>query len=276
MNTLAKISCGISDNLITRSATVMIKEQRKLIIAPREMPFSAIALENMLKLSRLGVIIAPPTFAYYANINVQHWQLIEKILQTINAKIIVPDYPLAPEANCIDVYSFMTTLYTRIITENPNKRIILMGDSAGGGIALGFAQKSKNDNVKQPDEIILFSPWLDVSMSNPDIINFEKNDNILSKNGLKHAGIKYAGNLNQTDYRVSPIYGDFKGLGKISIFTGTNDMLIADARKCKLLLEKQNIPFNYFEYQDMFHDWVIITSLIESQDVINKIGEIIN
>jgi len=68
MNTLAKISCGISDNLITRSATVMIKEQRKLIVAPREMPFSAIALENMLKLSRLGVIIAPPILGYYANI----------------------------------------------------------------------------------------------------------------------------------------------------------------------------------------------------------------
>ncbi len=68
MNTLAKISCGISDNLITRSASVMIKEQRKLILAPREMPFSAIALENMLKLSRLGVIIAPPVLGYYANI----------------------------------------------------------------------------------------------------------------------------------------------------------------------------------------------------------------
>lgn len=66
MNTLAKIACGISDNLITRCASVMLKEQKKLIIAPREMPFSAIALENMLKLSRLGVIIAPPVMAYYS------------------------------------------------------------------------------------------------------------------------------------------------------------------------------------------------------------------
>ncbi|MBU1658416.1 UbiX family flavin prenyltransferase [bacterium] len=66
MNTLAKVACGISDNLITRCASVMIKEQKKLILAPREMPFSAIALENMLKLSRLGVIIAPPVMAYYS------------------------------------------------------------------------------------------------------------------------------------------------------------------------------------------------------------------
>ena len=66
MNTLAKIACGISDNLITRCAAVMIKEQKKLILAPREIPFSAIALENMQKLSALGIIIAPPVLGYYS------------------------------------------------------------------------------------------------------------------------------------------------------------------------------------------------------------------
>jgi 4-hydroxy-3-polyprenylbenzoate decarboxylase len=66
MNTLAKIACGIADNLVTRAAAVMIKERRPLLLAPREMPFSAIALENMLKLSRLGVLIAPPVMGYYA------------------------------------------------------------------------------------------------------------------------------------------------------------------------------------------------------------------
>jgi len=66
MNTLAKISCGIADNLITRAASVMIKEQKKLLLAPREMPFSAISLENMQKLATLGVIIAPPVMAYYS------------------------------------------------------------------------------------------------------------------------------------------------------------------------------------------------------------------
>lgn len=66
MNTLAKIACGIADNLITRAASVMIKERRTLILAPREIPFSPIALENMHKLSQIGVIIAPPVMAYYS------------------------------------------------------------------------------------------------------------------------------------------------------------------------------------------------------------------
>lgn len=66
MNTLAKVACGISDNLATRVAAVAIKEQKKLLLAPRELPYSAIALENMQKLASLGVIIAPPVMGYYS------------------------------------------------------------------------------------------------------------------------------------------------------------------------------------------------------------------
>lgn len=65
LNTLAKIRMGLSDNLITRAAGVMLKEKRPLILAPREMPFDTIALENMSYLSRLGVVIAPPVYASY-------------------------------------------------------------------------------------------------------------------------------------------------------------------------------------------------------------------
>jgi 4-hydroxy-3-polyprenylbenzoate decarboxylase len=66
-NTLAKIACGISDNLLTRSASVMLKEKKNLILAVREMPLSTIALENMHKLSSYGVSIAPPIMGYYSN-----------------------------------------------------------------------------------------------------------------------------------------------------------------------------------------------------------------
>ena len=67
MKTLAAIANGYASNLITRAADVMIKEKRRLLLAVRESPFSAIHLENMLKLARLGVIIAPPVPSYYFN-----------------------------------------------------------------------------------------------------------------------------------------------------------------------------------------------------------------
>ncbi len=65
MGTLSSIAVGSSDNLINRAADVMIKEERKLILVPREMPYSAIHLENMLKLARLGVCILPPNPGFY-------------------------------------------------------------------------------------------------------------------------------------------------------------------------------------------------------------------
>jgi len=65
MNTLAEVANGIASNLISRSADVTIKEGRKLMIAPREMPFSSIHLENMLKLSKAGVCVMPPNPGFY-------------------------------------------------------------------------------------------------------------------------------------------------------------------------------------------------------------------
>jgi flavin prenyltransferase len=67
MNTLAKCTVGIADSLITRAFSVSLKEKRKVVLAPREMPFNTIQLENMTKLSALGVVIAPPMLGYYSS-----------------------------------------------------------------------------------------------------------------------------------------------------------------------------------------------------------------
>jgi len=67
MRTLAAIAHGLGDNLIHRAADVILKERRKLVLVVRESPFSEIHLENMLKLSRMGVVILPPVPAFYNN-----------------------------------------------------------------------------------------------------------------------------------------------------------------------------------------------------------------
>ena len=66
-NTLGKVAAGIADSLVTRAAHCQLKEGRKVVLVPRETPFSAIHLENMLRLARAGVIILPPNPGFYHN-----------------------------------------------------------------------------------------------------------------------------------------------------------------------------------------------------------------
>lgn len=83
MGTLAAIAQGLSDNLIERAADVMIKENRKLVLVPRETPFSALHLENMLKLARLGVTILPANPGFY-----HHPQRVEDLIDFVVARVL--------------------------------------------------------------------------------------------------------------------------------------------------------------------------------------------
>jgi len=83
MGTLASIAQGLSDNLIERAADVVLKEGRRLVLVPRETPFSAIHLENMLRLSRAGAVILPPSPGFY-----QHPQSVQDIVDFVVARVL--------------------------------------------------------------------------------------------------------------------------------------------------------------------------------------------
>ena len=151
-----------------------------------------------------------------------------------------------------------------------------MGESAGGGLALGFSMFLRNENKNQPSQLILLAPWLDVSMNNPDILAVDKKDKILGIKGLQMAGIGYAGQTKLDNYKVSPIYGGLADLPQISIFVGTHDLLLADARKLKENADKSGVSINYFEYPKMFHVWILLNKLKEAQVATSQIISLIN
>ena len=211
--------------------------------------------------------------SYVGELERYHWHFFKDIINDTNSTIIVPDYPLTPEHTYIEVFRMMEPLYKEIVDKIEDKELILMGDSAGAGLALALYQRIGKLNYRLPDKTILVSPWLDVRMNNPDIDKI--NDPVLKKPLLKLSGKKYAGKNGLKSYLVNPVLGPTDKLRDIYILSGTKDMLNPDAKKFAMANKKE---IKFIEYTDAIHNFVLKKhkkGIISAKEGYEKIVEII-
>lgn len=195
--------------------------------------------------------------SYMAEATQNHWDFLEQLVKDTGYTVIMPDYPLTPKNTYKEVYAMVEPLYKEIIEKVGNDNVIFMGDSAGGGLALGLYEKIAEGNMGLPAKTILISPWLDVRLQNENIQAVEKNDTVLNKEALRIAGIAYAGADGIDSYLVNPIEGDLSTLKNIKIWIGTYDILEPD---CQLLQEKAQEVSGDVEikrYEQAKHIWLI-------------------
>jgi len=212
--------------------------------------------------------------AYVTGFIKLHWHFLKDLIANTQCSITAPDYPLAPKHTYKEVLEMMVKLYRKLLQTVHPDDLILMGDSAGGGLALALAQKLKVENLPQPNHIILLSPWLDITLSNPDIAMIDPIDPFTGIEGLRLAGKAYAGSDDPSYYLLSPINGALDGLGKISVFVGTREILVADTRKLRAMMEAKGVSINYNEYRDMIHVWMLL-HFPESRKAKREIVELI-
>lgn len=213
--------------------------------------------------------------AYVQNFVKQHWKFLAMLVEHTHCTITAPDYPLAPKYTYADAFEMVIPLYKELILR-AGGNMILMGDSAGGGFALALAQRMRSESITQPKKIILLSPWLDITLSNPEIKKISPFDPFLSVVGLRTAGLCYAGSSDPENFMLSPIYGSLEHLGDISVFMGSKDIFAADARKLTRLARKKGISINYREYPDMVHVWMLLNfqeSKLARQEIVSLILE---
>lgn len=195
--------------------------------------------------------------AYFAEMTKEHWDFIEKLVKDTGSMVILPDYPLAPRHNCVDVFNMVTPLYKEIIEKINPENLIMMGDSAGGGLALALEENISEQGLQEPEKTILISPWLDLSMENPEIENVKQYDTDLNYEALVIAGMAYAGEKDIENYLVSPIYGDLSNLKNITIFTGTYDILNPDVHILEQKFKENGTNIKVKEYKKASHIWII-------------------
>ena len=97
--------------------------------------------------------------AYVAEATERHWDFIENMVKDTGATVVLPDYPLTPKYNYKDVFKMVIPLYKEIIDRVDSNNLILMGDSAGGGLGLALEEKISEELLPLPTKTILISPW---------------------------------------------------------------------------------------------------------------------
>lgn len=190
-----------------------------------------------------GAFIEEPT--------VFHLRFIDKLAFNSKLGVYLPIYPLAPNHTYKEAFNFIMYIYLKL--KKSGKEIILMGDSAGGGLAVSFTQYLNNFDIPLPKKLVLFSPWLDLTLSNSHIKDYEKKDPMLATYGLREIGKIWAGKLKLTNYKVSPIYGDFTKLPRMLIFVGTKEIFYPDVALLASILKANRIKTKLVVGQGKFH-----------------------
>ena len=195
--------------------------------------------------------------SYVGELYKEHWNFFRDLIKDTGATIVVPDYPLTPQYRYTDVFGMVLPLYREIVKRVEKENFILMGDSAGGGIALALAEEAGKEGLNQPSKLILISPWLDVTMKNPKIDTVQKHDKMLNKKVLTVAGVAYAGGKDMDKYLVSPINGPLDKLENVIIYTGTYDILNPDVHTFEKLAKEKNLKLDIRETKGAAHIWLI-------------------
>lgn len=135
---------------------------------------------------------------------------------------------------------------------------MVAGDSAGGGLALAVTLALRDRGSDAPAHTALISPWLDATGSHPEIFEMAPRDPWLHPGGLTVAADAYRGELDREHPWVSPLNGDLAGLGPITLFTGTRDILNVDARRFRPLASAAGVSLDFHEAAEMIHVYPLL------------------
>ena len=149
----------------------------------------------------------------------QHWSYMTSLVEGTGATVIAPQYPLAPQHTWRDSYTPLLELGRDVD--------VVMGDSAGGNMALLIAQGLSEVGIQR--DAILISPLIDLTLSSAKTAEYDAVDPWLASDGILHAGAAWAGDDDPQE--VSAMFGSFEGLGRVLVFTGTRDTLHPQARQ---------------------------------------------
>lgn len=183
-----------------------------------------------------------------------HRKMAALLSRAAHMPVLVPDYRLAPEhpfpaavKDSLKAYGYL--LAQGIAEEN----IVVGGDSAGGGLALSMLLALREAGAKLPRAAVLLSPWTDLTVSSPSYERLRKLDPIITREGLREAGLWYAGERSPADPMASPLFADAAGLPPLLVHAGGDEAMLDDSRIFAERARAAGVEVTFKIYEGMWH-----------------------
>lgn len=206
-----------------------------------------------------------------------HRHLISQLCRAAKARALVIGYRLAPENPYPAAIEDVLVSYKWLLSEGfTPEKISVMGDSAGGGLALVLLQAVRDSGFPLPACIVCISPWADLSCSGASMIENARKDALVEREMCIVRARHYAGDLDLRSPSLSPLFGDLSGLPPLLIHVGSEEVLLDDARRLAEKAGKSGMEVDLQVWPKMVHVWHFMSMIIpDGRRAIKDIGSFV-
>jgi len=211
---------------------------------------------------------------YSAGSTNTHRALAGAISESVGARVLLIEYRLCPEHVFPAALEDSLSAYHYLLKQGfKNSRIIIAGDSAGGGLSIALAMSLRDKGEPLPAGIVCISPWADLATTGESYSTRATADPMLLTTNRKKAALLYAGSESLKNPLVSPIYGNFQGLPPILIQVGSEEILYDDALLLSKRAQSGGVDVTLRVWPGMWHVWHLFGRFVpESRKAIEEIG----
>ncbi len=221
------------------------------------------------------VILYFPGGGYVCGSYNTHRALIARIARSSGYKVLAVDYRKAPE----DPYPAATddalAVYKQLLRDGYDN-IVLMGDSAGGGLVLALLQIIRQQKLRNAIGAVLLSPWTDLTLSGETMQSNKEVDPFIKPNLVEIFAKRYYVNNDPENPLISPHFADVSGFPPTLIHVGSHETLLDDSVRMAKKMSEAKVEVKLSVYKDMIHVWHFLGGIMpEANQAIQEIGEFV-
>ena len=214
--------------------------------------------------------------AYVMGSRATHRALAGRIARAANARVLIPDYRLAPEAPFPAAIEDAVLCWKWLIAEgHSSTRMAIAGDSAGGGLALATLLALRDNGDPLPACAVGLSPWTDLEGTGPSSQPGAVDDPMLTLDGLRESGQQYA-SADLRNPLASPLHGDLSGLPPLLLQVGTREILLSDSTRFADKASAADVAVTLEVEEGLIHVWQMLPGVPEAEEAVQRIGSFVS